>query len=514
MIPERNLLRVDNPRLAFLKVMYLFQPAPSFQTGVNQHAVIAPDAELGEGVTVRECAVIRSHARIGRETIVEGGAQIGERVSIGERCFIGPNVVVMRDCHIGNRVIIHGGTVVGADGFGYFWAENRHMKIPQLGNVVIEDDVEIGANVCVDRATLGSTIIRRGTKIDNLVQIAHNDIIGQDVIICGQAGLAGSVTIGNRVMLAGQAGVVDHTAIGDGARVGAATPVTKDIKAGESVWGFPARSAARVKRELASLAQLPRLLQRFKELRSRLDEIGSRVALLEQRSLQQPVQDKRRPPSFNARLIALGEILFRNRSWTPIPLLALLIFCRFKEMSWDLVTWVPGLLLLVLGEGLRIWSVAVIGKESRTRGSGVERLVTFGPYAYVRNPLYVGNFLLTMGAVCISELLWAVPIVLTLFVAQYLPIVLWEERLLLKRFGADYTTYCQRVPRWFPRWRSLATVTPRGTYHWRASLWSERTTFGALACLLLLMIAKENAPHLPKYFRKHPFRLSNTHRIP
>ena len=227
----RTLLRVDNPRLAFFKVIHLFQPKTALQTGVHRQAVVAPDAELGDGVTIRECAVIRSRARIGRETVIESGAHIGEGVSIGEQCFIGPNVVIRRGCRIGNRVIIHGGTVIGADGFGYVWSEGRHVKIPQLGNVVIEDDVELGANVCVDRATLGSTIIGRGTKVDNLVQIAHNDVIGEHVIMSGQVGLAGSVRVGNRAMFGGQAGVADHLTIGDDARIGAGSGVIKDVQA-------------------------------------------------------------------------------------------------------------------------------------------------------------------------------------------------------------------------------------------------------------------------------------------
>ena len=281
-IHEHNLLRVDHPRLAFLKAMVLFQPRDVPLGGVHPSAVVSPEAILARDVTVRECVVIRPEARIGEGTIIESGAHVGHGAVIGQHCFIGPNVVLMYGVRLGDRVIIHGGTVVGGDGFGYVWASGRHLKVPQLGNVVIEDDVEIGANVCVDRATLGSTVIRRGTKIDNLVQIAHNDSIGEDVIITGQVGLAGSVTVGNRVMFGGQSGVVDHVTIGDDVRIGAATPVTKNIKAGQTVWGFPARSVARVKRELASVAHLPKLMLRLKEVLSRLGSIESRMTSLEQ----------------------------------------------------------------------------------------------------------------------------------------------------------------------------------------------------------------------------------------
>ena len=211
-------------------------------------------------------------------------------------------------------------------------------------------------------------------------------------------------------------------------------------------------------------------------------------------------------PQHPSRVTALGEFLFRQRSWTPIPWIFLLAFCTFKQTTRDLLTWVPGLTLLVLGEGLRLWGVAVIGKDSRTRGSGVDRLVTSGPYAYVRNPLYLGNLSLTLGATFISELLWMVPIVILLYALQYVPIVLWEERVLRERFGSPYAAYCRQTPRWIPRWRPQPPGAPTVAYQWRAALWSERSTFGALAVLLVAMAAKENLSHLPKYLRKHSVR--------
>ena len=273
-VEGRTLLRLEQPRVAFAHIMSLVQPPLSPERGVDRHAVVAPDAHLGEGVTIRECAVIRSGARIGRRTIIESGVHIGEGVVVGDDCVLGPNVVVMRGCRIGHRVILHGGTVIGADGFGYVWEAGRHLKIPQLGNVIIEDDVELGANVCVDRATLGSTLIKRGTKIDNLVQIAHNDVIGEHVIMSGQVGLAGSVQVGNRVMLGAQAGVADHLTIGDDARVRAGSGVIKDVPAGQTVWWFPARPIQRIKRELAALSTLP---ERLKGLGGQSDGRRSRL---------------------------------------------------------------------------------------------------------------------------------------------------------------------------------------------------------------------------------------------
>ncbi len=202
------------------------------------------------------------------------------------------------------------------------------------------------------------------------------------------------------------------------------------------------------------------------------------------------------------RLIALGGFLFRHRSYTPILWFSFLLVCSFRE-SQDLIAWLPGLILMAVGEGLRIWAVAVIGKESRTRGGGVARFVMHGPYAYVRNPLYVGNFFILLGVTFVSELLWLVPVAAALFAVQYVPIVLWEESVLSERFGADYAAYSRQVPRWFPRWRRHPAGAYTGSYQWRAALKSERSTFGTLALLLLLMIMKENMRHLPKYFHKH-----------
>ena len=260
-----TVLRVDNPRLAFLKIMYLFQSRPPMDGGIHRQAAVAPDAELGEGVTIREFAIVRSRVKIGAGTLIESGAHIAEDVSIGEQCQIGPNVVIMPGTRIGSRVILHGGVVVGADGFGFTWGEGRHLKIPQMGNVIIEDDVELGANVCVDRATFGSTIVGRGTKVDNLVQIAHNDVIGEHVIMSGQVGLSGSVKIGNRAILGGKVGVVDHVTIGEDSRMGGMALVIKDVPPRQTVWGYPAREIQRTKRELAALAFLPELVKRLRQ---------------------------------------------------------------------------------------------------------------------------------------------------------------------------------------------------------------------------------------------------------
>ena len=205
-------------------------------------------------------------------------------------------------------------------------------------------------------------------------------------------------------------------------------------------------------------------------------------------------------------LITAGQFFFRHRSWTPIPFMLLLVLCTFRQTERDLVTWLPGLLLIAAGEGTRLWGVAIIGKESRTRGSGVARIVSDGPYASVRNPLYVGNFLLTLGMTFVSEVLWMVPVSAGLFFIQYVPIVAWEEQTLADRFGAPYAAYCRRVPRWIPRWRPRPIGAPRPAYQWRAAFKSERSTFWAVAVLLVFMVMKEQIGRVPNYVRKHTRR--------
>lgn len=276
-LPEKNLLRVAKPRQVFIHIVRLFHPEPVYPEGIHPSALVAQDVRLDNGVYIAECTVIREGVRIGQGTVIESGAHIGRNVAIGKECRIGPNVTVMDEVRLGNRVRIHAGTVIGGEGFGYLWMNDHHMKVPQIGTVQIDDDVEIGCNVCIDRATFGITRIRRGTKIDNLVQIGHNNDIGEDTIIVSQVGLSGSVKVGKRVILAGKVGTTDHITIGDGAVVGGASAVTKDIKPGESVWGYPSRPMHKVLRELASLARLPKLIQQVKDLKSQLSGMEKRL---------------------------------------------------------------------------------------------------------------------------------------------------------------------------------------------------------------------------------------------
>jgi UDP-3-O-[3-hydroxymyristoyl] glucosamine N-acyltransferase len=279
------LIPTADPRSAFFQVARLFTPPPD-RHGVHARAVIAGTATLGQDVTIGPCAVIAEKVRIGDRCIIGSGCYVGPGVVLGDDCSIAPNVTLHRSSSVGRRCVIHSGTVIGGDGFGYTWDGSRHRKVPQLGCVVIEDDVEIGCSCCIDRATLGETRIRSGTKIDNLVQLGHNTDIGPDVIMVSQAGVAGSSTIGAGAVVAGQAAISDHVRVGPGARIGGQSGVTKDVPDGTAVFGTPARPVKDSLKMMASLGQIPGLLKTIKQQASDLNALRMRLESLEnERSL-------------------------------------------------------------------------------------------------------------------------------------------------------------------------------------------------------------------------------------
>lgn len=261
-------IRVDNPYLAVAEALRAFHPADRPAPGIHSTAVVAADAELGEGVHVAPRAVIGAGCSVGARTVVESGCVLGAGVRVGKDCHLHPNVTLYPGISLGNRVVVHAGAVIGADGFGYAQDGARQVKVPQVGTVEVEDDVEIGANACVDRATLGATRIGRGTKIDNLVQIGHNCRVGEHSVLCGQVGLGGSTVVGDGVMIGGQAGVRDHLRIGHGARVAGRSGVTDDVPDGARVAGFPHLEARQWRRAVAAVRRLPELLQRLRRLES------------------------------------------------------------------------------------------------------------------------------------------------------------------------------------------------------------------------------------------------------
>jgi UDP-3-O-[3-hydroxymyristoyl] glucosamine N-acyltransferase len=267
-------VRVGDPRAAFRLALGFFGNGRRLvPAGIHPSAMIGEATELGRDVAIGPNVVIGARCRIGAGATILPGVVIGDDVVIGSACLLYPNVVVREETEIGDRAILHAGAVIGDDGFGYLTREGRHSKVPQVGRVVIEQDVEIGANSCVDRATTGTTRIRRGTRIDNLVQIAHNVVVGEDAILCAQVGIAGSTVIGDRATLGGQAGVVGHIEIGADALVGAQGGVTKSVPPGGQVSGYPATPHALARRMYAALRNLPELVREVRRLRKRVDEL-------------------------------------------------------------------------------------------------------------------------------------------------------------------------------------------------------------------------------------------------
>ena len=265
--PAMTLIRHANPYYAFLLVLRQFHPAESPVTeGVHPQASVAPDTVLGRGVGISPFAVVESGSRIGDRTLIAAGCYIGRGVEVGADCILYPNVTIREKTKVGSRVIIHSGTVVGSDGFGYAREKGTYHKIPQVGTVAIEDDVELGANVTIDRATMGETRIGKGTKIDNLVQIAHNVKIGENSIIVSQVGISGSTEVGKNVTIAGQVGLTGHIHVGDGAIIAAQSGVHRDIKPGQIVLGSPARDMQKSKKIEAIISNLPEYIEKLKKL--------------------------------------------------------------------------------------------------------------------------------------------------------------------------------------------------------------------------------------------------------
>ena len=267
---------VKDPELAYAKLAHLFAPAVPRYPGISERSFIHDSATIGKGVSIYPFVYVGEGADIGEEVVLFSGVYIGKGVKVGPKTIIYPNVTILDNCLIGAQVIIHAGTVIGSDGFGFVQDEGVSIKIPQMGCVQIDDQVEIGANCCVDRATFGRTWIQKGVKIDNLVQIAHNVIVGENTIIVAQAGISGSVTIGNQVIIGGQVGISDHLSIGDGAMIGSQSGVAKSIPPGEIVSGTPTIPHRRWLKSMSMVGKLPELYERIRQLEKK-------TALLEER---------------------------------------------------------------------------------------------------------------------------------------------------------------------------------------------------------------------------------------
>lgn len=275
---SKAIIRTQDPSFAFTKILSSFAPCEATHPkGIHPTAILGKDVKLGRNTAVGPYSVIEDNVSIGDDTVIYANSYIGHNTEIGNDTLIYPNVSVRERVYIGNRVIIHSGTVIGSDGFGFATINGKHHKIPQIGTVVIEDDVEIGANVTIDRARFDKTLIGKGTKIDNLVQIAHNVVIGENSIIVAQAGISGSTTIGKNVTLAGQSGLVGHITVGDGATVAAQGGVTKSVPPNTLVSGYPAKPHEIAKRVNACVQNLPRLYNTIAELKKRIEELEKKV---------------------------------------------------------------------------------------------------------------------------------------------------------------------------------------------------------------------------------------------
>ena len=270
---HKPIIITEDPRLAFSKVLELFAPERRLPEGIHPRATVGKNISLGEGVTIAAGAFVGDNAIIGDNVIIHPLAYVGYEVSIGSDSRIYPHVYVGDRVSLGQRVIIHGGAAIGADGFGYLQSAEGHQKIPQIGTVIIEDDVEIGANCTVDRATVTATRIGKGTKIDDQVHVAHNVVIGENGLLCGQVGIAGSAQIGNNVMMGGQVGINDHIKICDNVVIGGGGKVYGDINEPGTYSGAPARPHQERLRILALQNRLPQLVARIKELEARLAEL-------------------------------------------------------------------------------------------------------------------------------------------------------------------------------------------------------------------------------------------------
>jgi len=272
---EKPIIQVKHPKIAWAHLLWAFHPAREFDATGSEQAFVHPTASIGNNVTLEPFAVVRENATVGDGSVIRSGAVIDKNATVGSNTVIHPRVMVYQDCQVGSNVILHSGVVVGADGFGYVFDGEKQFKVPQVGNVIIEDNVEIGANSTIDRATVGSTIIRKGVKVDNLVQIAHNCDIGSHTVVCAQVGISGSCTVGQYSTLAGQVGFGDHCEVGNQVIIGAQAglPTGKKVPDGSILLGSPARPMADMKKQFGAQLRSAETLKVVRDLVKRVEEL-------------------------------------------------------------------------------------------------------------------------------------------------------------------------------------------------------------------------------------------------
>lgn len=273
-----TLIRVDDAYQSFASLLTLYQNSLPQKKGIDSNSFISESAEVGENCYIGGFAFIEENAVIGENVKIYPQVYIGDNVKVDDNTILYPGVKIYKDCTVGKNCIIHAGTVIGSDGFGFAPGEGTYQKIPQIGNVIIEDDVEIGSNVSIDRATIGSTLIHKGTKIDNLIQIAHNVEIGENSVIIAQSGIAGSTKLGKNVVVAAQAGLVGHITIADNVKIGAQAGVTNHIKnEGAIVLGAPATDFREAKKSLIIMRKLPELYEKIIAFEKDIEELKKKI---------------------------------------------------------------------------------------------------------------------------------------------------------------------------------------------------------------------------------------------
>jgi len=274
---SKVLIRVPNARVAMAKVLGVFFPPDDFPCGIHPDAAIADSAVVDPTAHIGPHCVVGARARIGARSVLMGGNHVGRDCQVGDDVCLFPNVVIYARSQIGHRVAIHAGTVIGSDGYGYVFDRDRHRKMPQVGNVIIGDDVEIGANAAIDRGALGSTVIGAGTKIDNLVHVAHNVVMGRHCLVMGQVGFAGSTSLGDYGVVASQSGISGHLKLGNQVTIGAKSGVMRDVPDGGRVLGIPAAPDKQAKRQWVGVQQLPEMIRRLRDLEHEMVQLRSKA---------------------------------------------------------------------------------------------------------------------------------------------------------------------------------------------------------------------------------------------
>ena len=281
-VPERpiraTLIKTANAYESLAKLMTLYESVKPKKTGISPMASVAASATIGENVYIGPFVSIGEKAIIGNNTIIEANTSVGDNATVGSDCILYNHVTIYHDCKVGNRCILHAGSVVGADGFGFAPGANGYEKIPQIGIAILEDDVEIGANTCIDRATMGATIIKCGVKLDNMVQIAHNVIVDEHTVMAAQCGVAGSTKIGSWCMVGGQAGISGHIKIGNQVKVGGHSGVTNSVQDGKAVMGYPSFEHTQFARATVIFKKLPEMYREMDPLKKEIESLKQQLA--------------------------------------------------------------------------------------------------------------------------------------------------------------------------------------------------------------------------------------------